>query len=184
MISSLLPWDWGFFLPPMTSLFLKRNKFRIFLLVPLLLMSALLRLQWPMSTSRLLKFVRCTVLCHLVGGLVYLAITSLDVFYLVQIHSQSISAPSLVHYSHLSHSATSSSFLPTPKFITTSGLFRCYLASDPLNHRSFFAYCVLLCGYVIVWKTTKEIAVSCLSERMSCELWLSSHQSGMTTVVA
>ena len=47
---------------------------------------------------------------HLVGSLVYLAVTRPDISYPVHIMSQFVSAPTSVHYSHLLRCSTISSW--------------------------------------------------------------------------
>jgi hypothetical protein len=107
---------------------------------------------------------------HLVGSLVYLAVTRTDISYPVHILSQFVSAPTTVHYSHLLRvlrylrgTITHRLFFPC----SSSLQFQCYSdatwASDPTDHRSLSAYCVFLGGSLIAWKTKKQTAVSCLS---------------------
>uniref|UniRef100_A0ACD5UX14 Uncharacterized protein n=1 Tax=Avena sativa TaxID=4498 RepID=A0ACD5UX14_AVESA len=103
---------------------------------------------------------------HLVGSLVYLAVTRPDISYLVHILSQFVSAPTLVHYSHLrvlrylrgtiSHCL----FFPHSSTLQLQPYSDATWASDPLDRRSLSAYCVFLCGSLIDWKTKKHTTVS------------------------
>uniref|UniRef100_A0ACD5ZJ84 Uncharacterized protein n=1 Tax=Avena sativa TaxID=4498 RepID=A0ACD5ZJ84_AVESA len=104
---------------------------------------------------------------HLVGSLVYLAVTRPDISYPVHILSQFVSAPTTVHYSHLLRvlrylcgTITRRLFFPR----SSSLQLQCYLdatwASDPSDRRSLSAYCVFLGGSLIAWKTKKQTAVS------------------------
>src|SRR3954468_13250019 len=70
---------------------------------------------------------------HLVGSLVYLAVTRPDISYSVQILSQFVSAPTTVHYSHLLRvlrylrGTISLSLLSSFQLVTAPGLLRCYV---------------------------------------------------------
>uniref|UniRef100_A0ACD5UZD8 Uncharacterized protein n=1 Tax=Avena sativa TaxID=4498 RepID=A0ACD5UZD8_AVESA len=107
---------------------------------------------------------------HLVGSLVYLAITRPDISYPVHILSQFVSAPTTVHYSHLFRvfhylrgTITRRLFFPR----SSSLRLQCYSdatwASDPSDRCSLSAYCVFLGGLLIAWKTKKQTMVSCSS---------------------
>ena len=66
---------------------------------------------------------------HLVGSLVYLAVTRPDISYPVHILSQIVSAPTSVHYSSPISSGhdLSPSILSSLQFSIASGLFGCYM---------------------------------------------------------
>uniref|UniRef100_A0ACD5TEE6 Uncharacterized protein n=1 Tax=Avena sativa TaxID=4498 RepID=A0ACD5TEE6_AVESA len=104
---------------------------------------------------------------HLVGSLVYLAVTRPDISYPVHILSQFVSAPTTVHYSHLLRvlrylrgTITRRLFFPC----SSSLQLQCYSdatwTSDPSDRRSLSAYCVFLRGSLIAWKTKKQTTVS------------------------
>uniref|UniRef100_A0ACD5V8W4 Uncharacterized protein n=1 Tax=Avena sativa TaxID=4498 RepID=A0ACD5V8W4_AVESA len=101
---------------------------------------------------------------HLVGSLVYLAVTRPDISYPVHILSQFVSAPITVHYSHLLRvlrgMIARRLFFPR----SSSLQLQCYSdatwASDPSNCRSLSAYCVFLGGSLIAWKTKKQTTIS------------------------
>uniref|UniRef100_A0ACD5UWJ1 Uncharacterized protein n=1 Tax=Avena sativa TaxID=4498 RepID=A0ACD5UWJ1_AVESA len=108
--------------------------------------------------------------CHLVGSLVYLAVTRPGISYPVHILSQFVSAPTTVHYSHLLRvlrylrgTITYRLFFPR----SSSLQLQCYSdatwVSDPSDRRSLSAYCVFLGGSLIAWKTKKQTAISCSS---------------------
>uniref|UniRef100_A0ACD5TT03 Uncharacterized protein n=1 Tax=Avena sativa TaxID=4498 RepID=A0ACD5TT03_AVESA len=93
---------------------------------------------------------------HLVGSLVYLAVTRPDISYPVYILSQFVSAPTIVHYSHLLRvlcylrgTITRRLFFPR----SSSLQLQCYSdatwASDPSDRRSLSAYCVFFGGSLI-----------------------------------
>uniref|UniRef100_A0ACD5Z149 Uncharacterized protein n=1 Tax=Avena sativa TaxID=4498 RepID=A0ACD5Z149_AVESA len=107
---------------------------------------------------------------HLVGSLVYLAVTRPNISYPVHILSQFVSTPSTVHYSHLLRVLRYLRGTITHRlfFLCSSSLqLQCYSdatrASDPSDRRSLSAYCVFLGGSLIAWKTKKQTAVSRLS---------------------
>jgi hypothetical protein len=104
---------------------------------------------------------------HLVGSLVYLAVTRPDISYPVHILSQFVSASTTVHYSHLLRVLhyLRSTITRRLFFSRSSSLqLQCYSdatwASDPTDHHSLSAYCVFLGGSLIAWKTKKQTAVS------------------------
>ena len=104
---------------------------------------------------------------HLVGSLVYLAVTRPDISYPVHILSQFVSAPTSVHYSHLLRvlrylrgTISHRLFFPRSSSLQLQAYSDATWASDPSDRRSLFAYCVFLGGFLIAWKTKKQIAVS------------------------
>uniref|UniRef100_A0ACD5W6D1 Uncharacterized protein n=1 Tax=Avena sativa TaxID=4498 RepID=A0ACD5W6D1_AVESA len=104
---------------------------------------------------------------HLVGSLVYLAVTRPDISYPVHILSQFVSAPTTVHYSHLLRVLRYLRGVITRRlfFPRSSSLqLQCYSdatwVSDPSDRCSISAYCVFLGGSLIAWKMKKQIAVS------------------------
>uniref|UniRef100_A0ACD5TPR3 Uncharacterized protein n=1 Tax=Avena sativa TaxID=4498 RepID=A0ACD5TPR3_AVESA len=104
---------------------------------------------------------------HLVGSLVYLVVTRPDISYHVHILSQFVSAPTLVHYSHLLHvlrylrgTSTHRLFFPRSSSFQLQAYSDTTWGSDPADRRSLSAYCVFLGGSLIAWKTKKRTAVS------------------------
>jgi hypothetical protein len=104
---------------------------------------------------------------HLVGSLVYLAVTRPDISYPVHILSQFVSAPSSVHYSHLLRvlrylrgTISRRLFFPRSSSLQLQAYSDATWASDPSDRRSLSAYCVFLGGSLIAWKTKKQTAVS------------------------
>nr|XP_040245163.1 uncharacterized mitochondrial protein AtMg00810-like [Aegilops tauschii subsp. strangulata] len=104
---------------------------------------------------------------HLVGSLVYLAVTRPDISYPVHILSQFVSAPTSVHYSHLLRvlryprgTISQHLFFPRSSSLELQAYSDATWASDPSNRCSLSAYCVFLGGSLIAWKTKKQIAVS------------------------
>uniref|UniRef100_A0ACD5ZLC4 Uncharacterized protein n=1 Tax=Avena sativa TaxID=4498 RepID=A0ACD5ZLC4_AVESA len=104
---------------------------------------------------------------HLVGSLVYLAVTRPDISYPVHILSQFFSAPITIHYNHLLRVLRYLRGTITRRFFfprSSSLQLQCYSdamwASDPSDRRSLSAYCVFLGGLLIAWKTKKQTAVS------------------------
>uniref|UniRef100_A0ACD5Z085 Uncharacterized protein n=1 Tax=Avena sativa TaxID=4498 RepID=A0ACD5Z085_AVESA len=104
---------------------------------------------------------------HLVGSLVYLAVTRPDISYPVHILSQFVLAPTTVHYSHLLRvlrylrgTITRCLFFPR----SSSLQLQCYSdatwANDPMDRRSLSTYCVFLGGSLVAWKTKKHVVVS------------------------
>jgi hypothetical protein len=107
---------------------------------------------------------------HLVGSLIYLAVTRPDISYPVHILSQFISAPTTAHYSHLLRvlhylrgTITRHLFFPRSSSLQLQAYSDAMWASDPMDCRSLSAYCVFLGGSLIAWKTKKQTAVSRLS---------------------
>uniref|UniRef100_A0A453G0E8 Reverse transcriptase Ty1/copia-type domain-containing protein n=1 Tax=Aegilops tauschii subsp. strangulata TaxID=200361 RepID=A0A453G0E8_AEGTS len=104
---------------------------------------------------------------HLVGSLVYLAVTRPDISYPVHILSQFVSAPTSVHYSHLLRvlrylrgTISHRLFFPRSSSLQLQAYSDATWASDPTDRRSLSAYCVFLGGSLISWKTKKQTAVS------------------------
>ena len=104
---------------------------------------------------------------HLVGSLVYLAVTRPDISYPVHILSQFVSAPTSVHYSHLLRvlrylrgTISHRLFFPRSSSLELQAYSDATWASDPSDRRSLSAYCVFLGGSLIAWKTKKQTAVS------------------------
>ena len=104
---------------------------------------------------------------HLIGSLVYLAVTRPDISYPVHILSQFVSAPTFVHYSHLLHvlrylrgMISQCLFFPRSSSLELQAYSDATWASDPSDRRSLSAYCVFLGGSLIAWKTKKQTAVS------------------------
>lgn len=104
---------------------------------------------------------------HLVGSLVYLAVTCPDISYPVHVLSQFVSAPTHVHYSHLLRvlrylrgTVSRRLFFPRSSSLQLRAYSDATWASDPSDRRSLSAYCVFLGGSLIAWKTKKQVAVS------------------------
>jgi hypothetical protein len=89
---------------------------------------------------------------HLVGSVVYLAVTCPDISYPVYILSQFVSAPTTVHYSG---TITRRLFFPRSSSLQLQAYSDATWASDPMDRRSLSAYCVFLGGSLIAWKTKK-----------------------------
>ncbi|XP_071683132.1 uncharacterized mitochondrial protein AtMg00810-like [Lolium perenne] len=104
---------------------------------------------------------------HLVGSLVYLAVTRPDISYPVHILSQFMAAPTSVHYSHLLRvlrylrgTISRRLFFPRSSSLQLQTYSDATWASDPEDRKSLSAYCVFLGGSLIAWKTKKQVAVS------------------------
>jgi hypothetical protein len=105
---------------------------------------------------------------HIVGSLIYLGVTRLDISYSIHILSQFVSAPTQIHYSHLLHVLLRGTISHHLFFLHSSSLqLRAYFdaiwSNDPSDRRYLSAYCVFLGGSLIACKTKKQVAVSRLS---------------------
>jgi hypothetical protein len=103
---------------------------------------------------------------HIVGSLVYLGVTRLDISYSVHILTQLVFAPTQIHYSNLLlvlrylHGTISHRlFFPCSRSLQHQAYWDATWASDPSGHRSLSTYCVFLSGSLIAWKTKKQVAV-------------------------
>uniref|UniRef100_A0ACD5UZC4 Uncharacterized protein n=1 Tax=Avena sativa TaxID=4498 RepID=A0ACD5UZC4_AVESA len=115
---------------------------------------------------------------HLVGSLVYLAVTRPDISYPVHILSQFVSAPTTVHYSHLLRVLRYLRGMITRRLFFPRSIplqLQCYSdatwASESSDCCSLFACCVFLGGSLIAWKTKKQTAVSRSSVEAEFMLW-------------
>uniref|UniRef100_A0ACD6AJY1 Uncharacterized protein n=1 Tax=Avena sativa TaxID=4498 RepID=A0ACD6AJY1_AVESA len=104
---------------------------------------------------------------HLVGSLVYLVVARPDISYHVHILSQFVSAPTIVHYSHLLRvlcylrgTITRRLFFPRSSLLQLLCYSDATWACDPSDRRSLSDYCVFLGGSLIAWKTKKQTTVS------------------------
>jgi hypothetical protein len=93
---------------------------------------------------------------HLVGSLVYLAVTRPDISYPVHILSWFVSTPTSVHYSHLLRvlrylrgTITRRLFFPHSGSLQLQAYSDATWASDPSDRCSLSAYCMFLGGYLI-----------------------------------
>jgi hypothetical protein len=103
---------------------------------------------------------------HIVGSLVYLAVTRPDISHAVHILSQFVSAPTNIHYSHLLRvlrylrgTLSRRLFFPRSSSFHLQAYSDATWASDS-DRRSLSAYCIFLGGSLIAWKTKKQTAVS------------------------
>jgi len=104
---------------------------------------------------------------HIVGNLVYLTVTRLDIAHAVHILSQFVSAPTSVHFGHLLRvlrylRGTSSQCLLYPRGnpLHPHAYSDSTWASDPTYRRSVSSYCILLGSSPLAWKSKKQAAVS------------------------
>jgi hypothetical protein len=104
---------------------------------------------------------------HIVESLVYLGVTRPNISYFVHILSQFVYAPTQIHYNHLLHimcylRETISHHLVFSRSSSLQLQAYCNAtwASDPSDRRSLSAYYVFLGGFLIAWKTKKQVAVS------------------------
>jgi hypothetical protein len=93
---------------------------------------------------------------HIVGSLVYLGVTRLDISYSVHILSQFVSAPTQIHYSHLLRvlrylrgTISRHLFFPHSSSLQLHAYCDITWASDPSDRHSLSAYCVFLGGSLI-----------------------------------
>jgi hypothetical protein len=104
---------------------------------------------------------------HIVWSLVYLGVTGPNISYFVHILSQIVSAPTQIHYSHILcvlHYLRGTISQPLFFICSSSLQLKAYCdatwASDPSDRHSFSAYYVFLGGFLIAWKTKKQVTVS------------------------
>ena len=104
---------------------------------------------------------------HLVGSLVYLAVTRQDISYPVHILCQFVSAPTSVHYIHLLRvlrylrgTISHRLFFPRSSSLQLQAYSDATWASDPSDRHSLSAYCVFFGGSLTAWKTKKQTVVS------------------------
>jgi hypothetical protein len=116
---------------------------------------------------------------HLVGSLVYLAVTRPDISYPVHILSQFVSAPTSVHYSHLLRvlrylrgTISHRLFFPRSSSLQLQAYSDATWASDPSDHRSLSAYCVFLVVLSLPGRRRNRLQFPVRVQRLSYELWL------------
>jgi hypothetical protein len=93
---------------------------------------------------------------YIVGSLVYLGVTRLDISYFVHILSQFVSAPTQIHHNHLLRvlrylygTISHRLFFPRSSSLQLQAYYDATWASDLSDCRSLSAYCVFLGGSLI-----------------------------------
>ena len=103
--------------------------------------------------------------CHLIGSLVYLAVTRSDISHTVHILSQFVGAPTSIHYAHLLRvvryfrgTTSRSLFYSRQSSIQLQAYFDA--ASCPDDRHSVTSYYLFLGSSLVVWKTKKQTIVA------------------------
>ena len=161
------------------GVFPKTNISRIFLLVLLLLMGALLGLPWSAMFTFVLLMVTVSDLTryhHLDGSLVYQDVTSPGISNHVHIFRQFVSAATLVHYSHLLHDLrgmiSHCLFFPCSSSLQLQAYSNATWASDPWDCSSLSVYCVFLVVLSLPLRQRNRLVFHVRVSRLSRELWL------------
>ncbi|GJT09694.1 retrovirus-related pol polyprotein from transposon TNT 1-94 [Tanacetum coccineum] len=150
---------------------------------------------FPLPTQLKLSFDKGTPLSDagiyrkLVGRLLYLTMTRLDISYDVQHLSQFVSAPKDVHMQatihllkYLKGTISKGLFYPVQPHLQMTGFSDADWASCLMTRRSLTGYCIFLGHSLVSWKTKKQATVSRSSTEAeyrsmaatTCELlWLS-----------
>ncbi|XP_039120754.1 uncharacterized mitochondrial protein AtMg00810-like [Dioscorea cayenensis subsp. rotundata] len=104
---------------------------------------------------------------HLVGSLVYLAITRPDISHAVHILSQFVVAPTSVHYGHLIRvlrylrgTVLRGLFYSRQSTLQLQAYFDATWASSPNDRVSVTGYCIFLGSSLVVWKTKKQNTIA------------------------
>ena len=100
---------------------------------------------------------------HLVGSLVYLAITRLDISHAVHILNQFVGAPTSVHYVHLLQvlryllsTVSRSLFYSRQSSLQLQAYSNATWKSCLDDRHSITGYCLFLGSSLVVWKTKKQ----------------------------
>ncbi|WVZ93136.1 hypothetical protein U9M48_039142 [Paspalum notatum var. saurae] len=114
---------------------------------------------------------------HVVGSLVYLTITRLDIAHVVHILSQFVSVPTLVHYAHLLRvlrylqgTASQRLFYAKSSPLQLHAYSDSTWASDPTDRRSITGYCIFIGTSPIAWKS-KRVQYHVLVLKQSSGPW-------------
>ncbi|GKC59778.1 retrovirus-related pol polyprotein from transposon TNT 1-94, partial [Tanacetum coccineum] len=95
----------------------------------------------------------------LIGKLIYLTITRLDICYTVQLLSQFMQNPTSIHMQAAKHLL---------RYLIPAAYLTAYCDSDwascPMSRRSTTGYCILLGESPISWKSKKQVVVSLLKD--------------------
>ena len=109
---------------------------------------------------------------RLVGSLVYLIVTHLDISYVVHQVSQYLSAPWSTHYvailcilRYLKNTLFHGLFYSAQSPLVLSVFSDADWARDPTDHRSTTGYCFLLNSSLISWKSKKQTPVARFSTK-------------------
>ena len=120
---------------------------------------------------------------HLVGSLVYLAVTRPDISHVVHILSQFVGAPTSVHYAHLLrvlrylHGTTSRNlFYSGQSSLQLQAYSDATWASCPDDRHSVTGYCLFLSSSLVIWKTKKQTTVARSSVEAELRAWTSTVQ--------
>ena len=99
----------------------------------------------------------------MVGSLIYLTVTRLDIFYAVYQVSQYLSAPRSTHYVAVLRILRNlkGTLFHDIFYFTQSSLILCAFSNadwvgDPIDHRSTTIYCFLLGSSLISWRSKKQ----------------------------
>lgn len=104
---------------------------------------------------------------HIVGSLVYLAVTRPDISHAVHVLSQFTSAPTSVHYAHLLRvlrylrgTPSRGIFFSRDSSLELQAYSDSTWASDPVDRCSITGYCIFLGSSLLAWKSKKQTAIS------------------------
>jgi hypothetical protein len=119
------------------------------------------------SSSDGLPLIDPTLYRTIVGSLVYLTITRLDIAYAIHVVSQFIASPTIVHWAtvlHILRYLQGTVFQSLLLSSTSSLELRAYSdadhGSDPTDRKSVTGFCIFLGDSLISWKSKKQFIVS------------------------
>jgi len=104
---------------------------------------------------------------YLVGGLIYLVVTRLDISHVVHILSQFVGSPTSVHYAHLLQAlcylrgtTSRSLFYSRQSSLQLQAYSDATWASDPDDRHFVSGYYIFLSSSLVVWKTKRQTIVA------------------------
>ena len=108
-----------------------------------------------------------TLYCTIIGSLIYITITCLDIAYIIHVVSQFVASPTTIHWAavlrilrYLRGTMFQSLLFPSTSSLELRAYSDADHDSDPIDHKSVTGFCIFLGDSLISWKIKKQSIVS------------------------